>query len=42
MDKKGWFISFEGTDGCGKGTQIEKLKALFEEKGILRPSKPGP
>lgn len=34
MDKKGWFISFEGTDGCGKGTQIEKLKALFEEKGI--------
>ena len=34
MDKKGWFISFEGTDGCGKGTQIEKLKTLFEEKGI--------
>ncbi len=32
--KKGYFISFEGVDGCGKGTQIEKLKKVFEENGI--------
>lgn len=34
MEKKGYFISFEGTDGCGKGTQIEKLKNYFEENNI--------
>ena len=34
MNKKGFFISFEGTDGCGKGTQIEKLKKYFEENNI--------
>jgi len=34
MERKGYFISFEGTDGCGKGTQIEKLKNYFEAKEI--------
>ena len=30
---KGLFIKFEGTDGCGKTTQIELLKRYLEEKG---------
>ncbi|MBQ9790443.1 MAG: dTMP kinase [Clostridia bacterium] len=41
--KRGYFISFEGVDGCGKGTQIEKLKAYFEEKkaDVLYTREPG-
>lgn len=27
------FITFEGTDGTGKTTQIQKLRALFESQG---------
>ncbi len=41
--KKGLFITFEGTDGCGKTTQIELLKKYLEEKGykVLLTREPG-
>lgn len=32
--KKGYFITFEGTDGCGKTTQIELVSKYLEEKNI--------
>ena len=41
--KSGWLISFEGPDGAGKSTQIEKVEAFLKEQGIpfLRSREPG-
>lgn len=41
--QKGLFITFEGTDGCGKTTQIERLKDYFEAQGrkVILTREPG-
>ena len=32
--EKGWFITFEGCDGCGKTTCISKVEKLLAERNI--------
>ncbi len=32
--KKGLFITFEGSDGCGKTTQLEKTASFLKENGF--------
>ena len=41
--KKGYFITFEGVDGCGKTTQMQLLANYLREKGydILLTREPG-
>lgn len=40
---EGFFITFEGVEGCGKSTQMELLKGWFEERGekVLAVREPG-
>ena len=33
-DKRGYFITFEGADGCGKTTQIQIIKEYLDKKNI--------
>jgi dTMP kinase len=41
--KRGRFITFEGLDGCGKSTQLEKLAAVLRAEGldVLTTREPG-
>src|ERR1044071_1182907 len=40
---RGWFVTFEGPDGCGKTTQIGLLEAALTARGhaVTRTREPG-
>ncbi len=41
--RRGFFITFEGLDGCGKSTQLEKLAQRLREQGfkVVKTREPG-
>ncbi|MEM6916194.1 MAG: dTMP kinase [Verrucomicrobiota bacterium] len=41
--QRGKFITFEGSEGCGKSTQIERFVSSLEERGVevIRTREPG-
>ena len=43
MASKGWFITFEGSEGCGKSTQIRRLSGFLQSMGreVLTIREPG-
>lgn len=43
MTQKGLFITFEGADGCGKTTQLEKIAKLLKDMGkeVVTTREPG-
>ncbi len=43
MDQRGLFITFEGMDGSGKTTQMERLAARLRAAGreVLETAEPG-
>lgn len=43
MANRGWFISFEGSEGCGKSTQIGMLEKVLGQAGrqVVRLREPG-
>lgn len=43
LKKKGIFVTFEGLDGCGKSTQLARLKTALEKAGktVITTREPG-
>lgn len=43
MNKQGYFITFEGIDGCGKTTQMKRLGEILESQGktVIYTREPG-